>query len=296
MSTQSNNRTHGITFVVGPTAVGKSELALSMAVDSGAAIVNADSIQCYKQLDIGAAKPSREDMNLVTHFLYGFVVLTQHLTAGDYRRAALQVIEEQISHRSLIFVGGSGFYFQALEKGMFDVGPISESIRAEVQEVVKSDLLYKKLTELDPAAALKIGPQDLYRLERALELVLSEKKTLVQIESDFKAKHQQLGDLYPLKKIGLFCERDRLKARVTQRTQKMLKMGLVDEVQSLFRQGFQDARPLQSVGYREVGMFLRGEIPQSELLPAIVTSTMQLAKKQRTWFQRDKQIEWREVR
>lgn len=286
---------HKITFIVGATATGKSQLAMQLALQTGAAIVNADSIQCYKHLQIGAAKPTAEDMRQVEHLLYGFVELDQNFTAGDYRRAALKIIEEQITKRPLVFVGGSGFYFQALEKGMYDVSPVPSSIHQKVEKLKAAGLVYEELEKHDQKSAVRIGRQDTYRLERALELVLSENKTLLAIEEDFRSKNKSLGEIYTLEKIGLSCERAFLRERVRARIHKMLDEGLVREVEELIAQGFGGTRALQSVGYREVVAYLRGEMRRDDLIDAIVTSTMQLAKKQQTWFKRDKAIVWRDI-
>jgi tRNA dimethylallyltransferase len=281
-----------ITLIVGPTATGKSTWALNEAVKNKGEILNADSVQIYKYLDIGSAKPSREEQGRVPHHLFDLVEPSQLFTAGDYRREALKIIEERLAEAPLYIVGGSGFYIQALEKGMYPVQPISSSIKAEVDEIVKNGELFSKIQSVDPKTAQKNGPNDHYRNRRALEVSLSEGRPFSQIESDFAAAKNSLGDRFTLKKIGLNLDRVVLRERVAKRVQMMLENGLLDEVQALIDRGFSDTRALSSVGYRECVDHLAGRLKYDELAPLIVTSTMQLAKRQANWFKRDREISW----
>ncbi len=281
-----------ITFVIGPTASGKSSWALSEALSTGGAIVNADSVQVYSHLHIGAAKPSAEDLKKVPHYLYGIASPIERFTAGDYRRAALDIIEKKINTQPLFFVGGSGFYIQALEKGMFDVAPISLEILNRVEEMKLQNRLFEELKSRDMAAATKIGRTDPYRLQRALELVISEGRPLQQIKAEFEAKNEPLKSKYKIRKIGIRLDREILRKRVVVRTEAMIKQGLIEEVESLIKLRFQDTKALRSVGYKEVLAFLSGQLKRDQLLGEIVTSTMQLAKRQMTWFKRDREIEW----
>lgn len=262
------------------------------ASKNNGAIVNADSIQFFKHLQIGAAKPTPQDMQKVPHFLYDIVAPNEEFTAGDYRRSALKVIEEQIASRPLYIVGGSGFYLQALEKGMYDVGPVPKNIQEQVAQFKAQGALYSELQARDPHSAARIGERDPYRLERALGLVLSEGRTLKEIEEQFKCQNETLGQQYKLEKVGVKCDREVLRKRIARRTEQMLEMGFIEEVESLLKIGYADTKPLCSVGYKEVVAFLNGCMRRADLLPTIVTSTMQLAKKQMTWFKRDHEIQW----
>lgn len=287
-----NSHNNAIVFVVGPTAVGKSHWAMKKAEESGGAIVNADSVQFYKYLNVGTAKPTAEERSRVPHLLYDIVEPDMSFTAGDYRRAALKVIEENIERNTLYFVGGSGFYLQALENGMFNVKPISSEIQKHVKVLSKELSLYGELFKVDQESAMRIGRNDPYRLERALELVLSEGRTMKQIEIEFKNSNQTLGHHYPLQKIGIMCDRENLRKRVIERTEKMLKNGFIEEVEGLVKKGYGYTKVLRSVGYKEVCFYLMGIFSRIELSEAIVTGTMQLAKKQMTWFKRDPKIVW----
>lgn len=283
-------------FVVGPTCSGKSAWALSEAIREGGEIVNADSVQIYKGLDIGAAKPSAEEFAKVPHHLFDLVKPDEAFTAGDYRRVALEVIEQRAAHVPLYIVGGSGFYLQALEHGMFEVGPISESIQTQVEEWRQLGQLFHELHWRDPASAEKIGANDFYRLQRALEVTLSAGRPFSEIQAEFRERRESgegsLGQRFEIQKVGLSVDRHVLRGRIEKRTEKMLKMGLIEEVQGLVQKGFGSARALGAVGYKECMAFLAGELSRSDLAEAIVTSTMQLAKRQLTWFKRDPKISW----
>lgn len=290
-------------FVVGPTACGKSDFAveyaelLERASQSGADIINCDSVQFFQGVDIGAAKPSSELLNRARHHLVGHVPLGGEYTAGDFRREALRVIETRVREGRLDFapVGGSGFYVQALEKGMYEVPSIDEAVRSQLEVDLREGglgSLYEELKARDPGAVEKIHAADQYRIMRALEILRSapEGSTLTEIRTRFEARRPTPP--FRVKKIGLFRPRDILRKRVTERTKAMLKAGLLDEVEALRRQGLSQWAPMLSVGYREVQHYLDGTLAKEELESAIVTSTMQLAKRQMTWFKRDPEILW----
>jgi tRNA dimethylallyltransferase len=283
-----------VVFVVGTTASGKSQWALDFAQKLSGSVVNCDSIQLYKSLDIGAAKPSAEEMSLVPHHLYDYVPEGATMTAGNYARDFFACMETLPIQKPAFVVGGTGFYFQAIEKGMYPVRQTPEHIQKEVASILKTEegakKLYEEFKSLDPEAALKIHPQDHYRLGRAMELIRAEGKTITQIQKEFTEKQEAFP--FPLLKIGLRWEREVLRERVKLRTEKMLKAGLVAEVQQLIARGFGEWSALQSVGYKEVLEYLRESKTEKWLFDEIVQNTMGLAKKQRTWFQRDPDIQW----
>jgi len=296
-----------ITFVVGPTASGKSDFAIKEAQRQNGIIVNADSVQIYKHLDIGSAKPSAADRLLVPHYLYDIVLPNEDFTAGDFRRAALEVIEKN-KNRPIFFVGGSGFYIQALEKGMYELPKISADKKSEILLTLdkwqSAEALYSELGLRDPVAAKRLSPNDAYRVRRALEIILTTGRKMTEIEDEFKLHSKRLADDYEVKKIGFKVPRTVLRQRVTDRTRIMLKNGFLDEVRGLIDKGFAQTKALHSVGYRECVAYLAGQqkserfvaerLATERLVSEIVTSTMQLAKKQMTWFRRDPDIEWRE--
>lgn len=278
-------------LIVGPTASGKSTLALELAKKFGAAILNCDSLQFYKRLDIGTAKPTMSEREQIPHFLFDFVPPGEVLTAGDYRRAALEVLERELKTRPVIGVGGSGFYIQALEKGMFDVPKPKPAVEQAVHERLKVQglaALYQELERRDPDYAEGINPNDSYRIVRALVLMDDAGRSVTEVRAGFT----QTPFPYPLLKMGLLPTREELLPRVQARTEAMLRMGFLDEVRGLLADGLEAWPPLQSVGYKECVQFLKGEIPEERLVPLIVEKTIQLSKKQKTWFKREKDVHW----
>lgn len=282
-----------VVFVMGTTASGKSQWALEWARQFAGAIVNCDSVQLYKSLDIGAAKPTRAEMALVPHYLYDYVCEGETMTAGKYTRDFFPCLEK-LPEQPIFVVGGTGFYFQAIEKGMYPVRQIPPQITQEIEGILQSDegakKLYEEFQSLDPEAAKKIHEQDRYRLGRAMELIRAEGKSLTEIRHEFAALQKPFP--YPLLKIGIRWERSLLQERVRQRTQKMLAEGLIEEVQSLLDRGLGGWAPLDGVGYKEVQEYLGGGRSREWLLEEIVKNTMGIAKRQRTWFQRDKDVFW----
>lgn len=280
-------------FILGPTASGKSDIAIEIAERCRpTSILNCDSIQFFDGVEIGAAKPTPKDLARVPHFLIGHRAKGSEYTAGDFRREALKTMAE-LSDRDFLAVGGSGFYVQALEKGMFEVPPVAPEIRETLEaEMVKAgpETLHLELRERDPETASRIQPRDRYRILRALELLRSGTETLTEMRARFE--RERLPAPFQASKIGLRVDRDRLRERVTLRTRKMLEAGLIEEVAQLRSEGLTNWAPLRSVGYKETQAFLDGEITRAELEPLIVTSTLQLAKRQMTWFRRDSEIRW----
>ncbi len=283
-----------VIFVVGATATGKSEWALQMAQKCRGVIFNCDSVQVYRELEIGTAKPSPEERALVPHFLLDYVEPMKEMTAGQYRRDFFEEIVKIPEGVPVFVVGGTGFYFQAIEKGMY---PVAE-VPAEIQEAVEKSLespegceaLYQELLQKDPEAGRKIHPADHYRIGRAIEMIRSQGKTITQIRREFSLRQSDFP--YPLLKIGLHWEREVLRSRIKLRVRRMLERGLIQEVEALLKKDLLDWSPLASVGYREVIFYLEEHETKEWLEEEIAQSTQQLAKRQKTWFQRDPEIRW----
>lgn len=281
---------HPFVLITGPTGSGKSALAMSLAEHFKGAILNCDSLQTYQRLDIGTAKPLPDELARVPHFLIDVAPPGRVLTAGDFRRMALEVLQRELPERIVFGVGGSGFYIQALEKGMFDVPKASPEVEKKVREeaeVLGLDQMYKKLMALDPEYSESISPNDSYRILRALIIIADSGQKVSELRKSFKAKEFP----FPLVKLGLSPTQEQLLPRIAARTRSMLERGLLDEVRQMLKEGYQDWPPLHSVGYRECGAFLRSEVEEGKLIPLIIEKTMQLAKKQKTWFKRDSQIQ-----
>lgn len=292
-----------VIFVVGPTASGKSAFAVQLAEALAEPlgflpeIINGDSIQFFQAVEIGAAKPELELMARVPHHLVSCVPAGESFTAGDFRRAALAVVEQSVSrgHRVLICVGGSGFYLQAFEKGMYPVPEVAMEIRASVEHDLKMrglPAMFEELQLLDPQTAHGIQPQDRYRISRSLEVLRASTTGETLSEMKRRFENDRPPAEFQVLKIGVERARVDLRARVETRTRLMLAQGLVDEVKALRLQGLKDWPPLQSVGYHEVQEYLDGRLAPELLEPQISTSTMQLAKRQMTWFRRDQKTLW----
>ena len=305
-------------FIVGPSGVGKSHWAIEWAkqihsTGQAVGILNCDSIQIYKDLNIGSAKPDFVKYPDISFYLYNQIPAPKLCTAGLFRKKALQILTDKLSKEIIIATGGSGFYLQALEKGMFPVAPSSalglspsqspssppdpsslpdmscpRKRASNTKKTLTLSELYQSLKQKDPLAASRISPKDRYRILRALELINQEGKTLSSLQSEFK--EQKLP--WPYLKIGLSIPKDELLKRIQKRTKFMLKSGLIEEVEKLLQRGLKAWRPLNSIGYKETQQYLEGLMTKEELEADIVRNTMRLAKKQKTWFKKDTSIQW----
>lgn len=285
-----------VIFVVGPTGSGKSDLAVNWAKAVQGHILNADSVQFFQSLHIGANKPSEQVQIQVPHHLLDIVKEGDHFTAGDFRRVALEKLailnQQQVPY--VFIVGGSGFYLQALLKGMYPIPKSSTQGRHDVVNDLKAyglGFLYGQLQAKDPLYAKKIHPKDTHRILRSLEILRKQSQTLTEVMDSF----QPQSFPYPQKMVGLKCDRRALKVKLQERTDRMLKAGFIEEVQNLRQKGLKDWSPLTSVGYKQVMDFLDGRIEKKCLFQAIVQANMRLAKKQMTWFKNKCEIIWIEA-
>lgn len=278
-------------FIVGPTATGKSNLALRLAKKIDGCIVNADSIQLYQGLTIGSAAPSEKEREEVDHFLFQVIPKGETWTASEYQERAWQIIEQELKSRPVIVVGGSGFYFQALERGMGPSRAESDEVRSRLESELSengSTDLYKELKEVDPLSASRIHPNDHYRLLRALGYYKTY-GTRFSEDQKLSSLRQWPG---PLIKLGLDGSQEELKPVIASRVQSMMARGFIEEVQSLLEQGLEEWWPLRSVGYKEVARFLKSDAAAENLVSEITQKTLYLAKKQKTWFKRDGDVKW----
>ena len=278
-----------VVFVVGPTATGKSALALTLADEFGGRILNCDSLQACRRLDVGSAKPTAAERARVPHHLFDVVAPGQRLTAGDFRRLAHEVLAREPG--PTFAVGGSGFYIQALEKGMFDVPAPDPAVEGAVRARIAAEgaaAAFAELTRRDPAHAARVGPEDIYRVGRALMVMDQTGRTVTELRESFRPE----PFAYPKLKLGLTLSREDLAARVKRRTAEMIANGIVDETRALVDEGFGDWPALASVGYRECRRVIDGDLAPANLAAEIELKTLGLAKKQRTWFKRDPEIQW----
>ena len=291
-----------VLFWMGPTGAGKSGFALDASRNGlrSSAIVNCDSVQFYKDFCIGSAMPSQEDRNEIEHHLFDYVVPPKPMTAGIFVREYDTCISKLIDNEIKIIhvVGGTGFYFRAAEFGMLEVPPAQAEIQQEIETEIASkgsEYVWKRLSEVDLKTSQKISPNDHFRLVRALEVYRSTGKSLSQWKQEHEIKKtERLNSRnYKVTKIGLKRNRKVHSSFIRKRTEIMLEMGLIEEVESLQKKYPFDWPPFGSVGYDETLKFLKGEITNRDsLVDAITMNTMRLVKKQETWFNADPDINW----
>jgi tRNA dimethylallyltransferase len=282
-----------LVIVLGPTGVGKSEVAMDLALQTDGEIINADSQLVYRYMDIGTAKPPAAVRERVRHHLIDFVDPDGEFNAALYRELALTVIKDILERgKKAIMCGGTGLYIRALTLGLF-VGPakdprVREQLEHEVQER-GLNFLYERLQQADPDATHWIHPNDRYRIIRALEVFQLTGKPISHWQKEHSFKESSFETL----KIGLNRAREELYALINRRCDEMIKQGLVDEVKGLLERGYSLELPaLQSVGYRQVGDYLKGEASLEEAVSLMKRNSRRLAKRQLTWFRADKEIEW----
>lgn len=268
-------------YIVGQTASGKSSFAFELAQDLDLEILNTDSLLFYKGLDIGTAKPSLKERSLVKHYMIDLCEIGEDLSAADYARKARPILEE--GSKKVLCVGGSGFYINALDVGLLPLPHTDPLVKAEVLKIENPVQLLK---EQDLEIFNKISENDLYRVRRALEVFMQTGKPLSQWQKEFSPKPFA-------KKIAFFVAKEELLKRVSRRCEEMLKSGFLEEVEAALKQAPTKWRPLFSVGYKESVLYLTGKIQsKEELKNEIIKKTMQLAKKQKTWFRKDKSVIW----
>jgi tRNA dimethylallyltransferase len=280
-------------IILGPTASGKSELALKLAMACDGELINADSLQVYRHLDIGTAKPSRESRAVVPHHLIDIIEPADPFTASDFSRLAAAAIRQVAARgRRPILVGGTGLYIKALLGGLIASPGESAEFRERLREEVRhsgSAALHRRLREIDPVTALSLHPNDSFRIIRALEV---HHLTGFPI-SQWQARHAFHEERYLPLKLGISLPRPLLYERINRRTEEMLTTGLREEVAALLAAGIDPGlKPMRSIGYKEMTAHLRGELGWDEARQAIAQATRNYAKRQMTWFARDPEIKW----
>lgn len=273
--------------ICGPTATGKSGLAIALAQKLEAPILSADSRQVYRKFDIGTAKPTPEERSRVPHYLIDLCDPLETFTLAQYQQQAQGLITQLHQQGQLpLLVGGTGLYLQAITQGLQipQVPPQSE-LRSQLAALGQTQI-YGWLQQIDPAAAAKIHPNDQVRTLRALEVFYVTGIPLSQQQGT-------RSPAYPILQIGLDCpDPEQLTQRIQQRTEQMLAAGWLDEVSSLQRQYGTDLPLLQTLGYQELKQHLAGEISLAEAKHQTIVHTRQFAKRQRTWFRAHPDILW----
>ncbi len=279
--------------IVGPTASGKSALGAWLADQLGGEIVACDSTQVYRYFSIGTAKPAPEEQRGIPHHLMDLLEPHELFTAGEYRRRALETLEDLRRRGGLpIFTVGTGLYLRALLEGLADAPTRSEELRARLDQRVRRrgpEYLHRLLQRLDPQAAGRIAPQDLPKLVRAIEVCLLAGRPITELH---RAGCPRLEGYAPLK-VGLMPRRAELYRRIERRAQTMLQRGWLDELNALLARGISPAaRPFQFIGYRELRAHLAGELSLPEAVAAIQRDTRRYAKRQITWFRKEPGVAW----
>jgi tRNA dimethylallyltransferase len=272
--------------VLGPTASGKSALGLELALALDAEILCCDSMQVYRGLDIGTAKPTSAERARVPHHLLDLVEPDQPFHAARWADEARRVLAETTARGKLaIIVGGTGLYFRALVRGLFEAPPPDPAIRARHQDEaarVGVEALHRRLAEVDPAAAARILTNDLLRISRALEVYEQTGLPLTDL-------HRSAPPPEPIDPFTIVLEPPQveLRARVVARVHAMMAAGFLDEVRALRAAGHGHTRALQALGYRQLGLHLDGALALPDALADIERTTAAYARRQRTWFRKE---------
>ncbi|MFC1829766.1 tRNA (adenosine(37)-N6)-dimethylallyltransferase MiaA [Thermodesulfobacteriota bacterium] len=284
-----------VVVICGPTATGKTAVAIDLAGTFDAEIVGADSMQVYRHMDIGTAKPTPGEQAAVPHHMVDIIDPDEYLDARQYSRIAGEKIAALHARGVTPFiVGGTGFYIKALLNGLFEDGPSDSGIRQRLKEEAEdrdSSFLHSRLKKCDPESAGRLHPNDTYRIIRALEVYELTGKPI----SGYHREHRFAEQPFNVLKIGLHLNRDILYDRINLRVDAMIAVGFLDEVKGLLDKGYGgDLKSMQSIGYRHMVGYVNGEYPWDEMMRTLKRDTRRYAKRQRTWFKADATIQWSE--
>lgn len=283
--------------IVGPTGVGKSDVAIELAKRIDGEIVSADSMQIYRGMDIGTAKVTPEEMDGISHYLIDVVDPAEPFSVAEYQRMARQIIEDISSRGKMpILVGGTGLYVRSvIDKLEFPSGEISSEIRKRLEERAEKEGgrdLYRELIEKDPGAADLIHPNNVRRVIRALEVIELTGQPFTQFQKEWKKRES----VYDLQMFGLTMVRKQLHERINKRVDRMIAKGLIDEVKGLLSHGYESfLTSQQAIGYKELIGYLKGEKSLEEAIEVLRARTRQYAKRQLTWFRADPRVRWIDV-
>ncbi|WP_197491922.1 tRNA (adenosine(37)-N6)-dimethylallyltransferase MiaA [Rhizobium bangladeshense] len=281
-------------LITGPTASGKSALAVELAKRHGGAVVNADSMQVYDTLRVLTARPSEEEMQGVTHHLYGHVPAGAGYSTGAWLHDVSMLLPALRAAGQLpVFVGGTGLYFKALTGGLSDMPDIPKALREELRTRLVDggpDALYAELSDVDPAMAACLNRQDGQRIVRALEVIKATGRSI----ADFQGRSGPVViDANEARKIVVLPDRAVLHARINGRFEKMLQQGAEDEVRALLALGLSSEAPvMKAIGVSQIAAMLKGEMTRDDVLEKGAAATRQYAKRQMTWFRNQMDESW----
>jgi tRNA dimethylallyltransferase len=281
-----------VIVIVGPTCSGKTRLSLILAEFFHTEIISADSRQIYKNLDIGTAKPTEKDLNRIKHHFINELFPNEDFNASKFEQKAENIIKQlNLKNKIPIVVGGSGLYIKALIDGISETADTDEELRTELLELRQrygNEYLYNELKKNDPYSAEKMLSKNWKRVLRALEVYKVTGKPIWQHHNQQKEKKE-----LQYRQIGLLWDREVLYDNIEKRVDKMFEEGLVNEVEQILSEGFsKKLNSLNTVGYKEVIEYLEDQIPFERAIELVKRNTRRYAKRQMTWFNKDKRIEW----
>jgi tRNA dimethylallyltransferase len=282
-----------IVVIVGPTASGKSQLAMDLADHFDGEIISADSMQVYKYMDIGTAKPTVEERRHINHHMIDIVEPDMDFNVGSYVRDARKIIERLFRCNKKIFVvGGTGLYVKALVRGLFKTHGKNSTIRNQLENEIECyglSALYGKLRVVDNAAAARIHPHDRVRIVRALEVFYQTN----QLISDLQKQHGFRENPYDSLLIGISHSRNELYKRIEERVDGMIRNDLIGEVETLLKWNYgPELKSMQSLGYKEITQHILGNVSLKDAISLLKRNTRRYAKRQLTWFNKDGQVNW----
>ncbi len=275
--------------VLGPTGVGKTDISIEIAQRLSCSIISSDSRQIYKEMSIGTAKPSEEELQKVKHYFISTQSITEHYSSGQYELDAIPIIESEIERNgNALLVGGSMLYIDAVCKGIDDIPNIDPNVREEVSELyerVGLDGIRNQLKLLDPVHYREVDPVNAKRIKHALEVCLQTGKPFSNLRTGVAKKRN-----FNIIKIGLRREREELYEMINQRVLKMVEAGLIEEARNLY--AYRNLNSLNTVGYKELFKYFENEWTLDYAINMIQQNTRRYAKKQMSWFNKDREIEW----
>lgn len=294
---QNSSKIYPLIVIAGPTATGKTSLSVNLSDFFDMEIINADSRQVYKYMDIGTCKPTIEERRRVVHHLLDIVLPDQEYNAGKFTQDAEVVIKNINSRNKIPFiVGGTGLYIKALTYGLDFIPGKDDKIRLELKEILQkegTEELYQTLQKVDPDATKNIHPNDFIRILRALEIYYQTGKPVSSLHTWEKNKNRLK---FRILSIGLYMERKKLYETIRNRVDKMIKEGWIDEVRFLLEAGYnENLNSLKGIGYKQICQYLKGELKLNEATGLIKRDTCRYAKRQMTWFRNMKDIIWFDI-
>ena len=280
--------------LIGPTAVGKTALAIEVASRVGAEIISADSRQIYRYMDVGTAKPTEDQLGRIKHHMIDFIDPDEHFGAGQYGFNAEIAVKTVASNSKIpLVVGGSGLYVRALVEGFFPAPPVDKRLRERILATAKEKgigFLYERVKAVDREAADRIHPNDLQRISRALEVYEQTRTPISELQKG------DTGDGFETLYIGLARERKQLYERIESRILKMIQLGFAEEVKRLLDMGYSSSlNSFAAVGYREMAAYLSGEMTLGEAIAKTKKNTKAFARRQLTWFRSLKSVHWIDI-